>query len=476
MQRTRSIADYEGAIDFLLSRIDYERMLSTAYGERDLKLERMHELVDRLGNPERAMPIVHIAGTKGKGSTAAMTAAMLSAAGYSTGLYTSPHLARLEERMTVDGQECSADEMIALVGRVQPVVATMDAAAGGSEHGPTYFEIVTALALLHFARRQVDVAVLEVGLGGRLDSTNICQPLVSVITSISFDHTKQLGDTLAAIAGEKAGIIKPGAAVISGVLQTEPREVVVAAAQRHGCRLVELGRDFSYVYHAAGPLDVVGVRPTIDFVYSVAGGELAYHGLELALIGEHQGANAALALAVLVELSRSGFTVPEPAVRTGLATVRWPARLEILARRPLVIVDAAHNVASIEAFCATLDQSFAARPRVLVFATTCDKDVRGMLRVLVGRFERIVFTRYQNNPRGLPAADLAAMAAELGDQICQVAADPRAAWDAAQEGMGTEGLIAITGSFFIAAEMRPLVLDAARNTQRHVEPRSPYQS
>ena len=294
MQRTPSTAEYDGAIDFLLSRIDYERMLSTAYGERDLKLERMHELVERLGNPQRAMPIVHVAGTKGKGSTSAMTAAMLSAAGYRTGLYTSPHLARLEERMTVDGGQCSPDEMIALVGRVRPAVAAMDAAAGGSEHGPTYFEIVTALALLHFARRQVDVAVLEVGLGGRLDSTNICQPLVSVITSISFDHTRQLGDTLSAIAGEKAGIIKPGAAVVSGVIQDEPRAVVAAAAERHGCRLLELGRDFTFSYHAAGRLDVVGVRPAIDFEYRVAGCALQYRDLELALIGRHQGANAAV--------------------------------------------------------------------------------------------------------------------------------------------------------------------------------------
>ncbi|HEX4142093.1 MAG TPA: folylpolyglutamate synthase/dihydrofolate synthase family protein [Pirellulales bacterium] len=471
MQRTPATADYDGAIDFLLSRIDYERMLSTAYGERDLKLERMHELVERLGNPERAMPIVHIAGTKGKGSTAAMTAAMLTAAGYRTGLYTSPHLARLEERMTVDGQQCSADEMIALVGRVQPAVAAMDAAAGGSEHGPTYFEIVTALALLHFARRQVDLAVLEVGLGGRLDSTNICQPLVSVITSISFDHTRQLGNTLGAIAGEKAGIIKPGAAVVSGVMQDEPRAVVTAAARRHGCRLLELGRDFSYAYHSPGPLDVAGSRPTIDFDYRVADFTLDYRGLELALIGEHQAANAALALAVLVELARSGFVVPEPAVRAGLATVQWPARLEILGRRPLVVVDAAHNVASIEAFLATLDQSFAARPRVLVFATTCDKDVRGMLGALVGRFERIIFTRYQNNPRGLPADELMALTAELGPQACQVAADPRAAWEAARRCTPAEGLIAITGSFFIAAEMRPLVLAAVQNANWYAEPR-----
>ncbi|HTU27034.1 MAG TPA: folylpolyglutamate synthase/dihydrofolate synthase family protein [Pirellulales bacterium] len=469
MQRSQSIADYDGAIAFLLGRIDYERMLSTAYGERDLKLERMHELAARLGHPEQAMKIVHIAGTKGKGSTAAMTAAMLSAAGYRTGLYTSPHLARLEERMTVDGQQCTPDEMVALVGRVAGAVAEMDRSAGGSELGPTYFEIVTALALLHFARRQVDVAVLEVGLGGRLDSTNICRPLVSVITSISFDHTRQLGNTLSAIAGEKAGIIKPGAAVVSGVLTDEPREVVVAAAARHGCRLVQLDRDFSYEYHTLGPLDEDGARPTIDFEYRLGGETLAYRGLELRLIGRHQGANAALALAVMVELAGAGFDVPDAALRRGLKTVEWPARLEILSRRPLVLVDAAHNVASIEAFLQTLEQSFSARPRTLIFATTCDKDVRGMLALLLGRFERILFTRYQNNPRGLAAADLAALAAELGHPNCEVAADPQAAWEAARRSTPAGGMIAITGSFFIAAELRPVVLAAVRSADWHAE-------
>ena len=317
MQCAYLTADYAEALGFLLGRIDYERMLNIRYDERDLKLARMHELVRRLGDPQRAMPIVHVAGTKGKGSTAAMTAAMLSAAGYRTGLYTSPHLARLEERMTVDGQQATADEMVALVARVRPVVEAMDREEGMDEPGPTYFEIVTALALLHFARRQVDVAVLEVGLGGRLDSTNICQPLVSVVTSISFDHTRQLGGTLAAIAGEKAGIIKPGAAVVSGVTVDEPREVVEAAAQRQGCRLLQLGSDFSYTYHDGGPLDAGGRRPTIDFEYRLGEGRIEYRDLELALIGEHQGANAAVALAVLVELARRGFDVPEDAVPQG---------------------------------------------------------------------------------------------------------------------------------------------------------------
>ena len=270
MQRTRSTADYDGAIDFLLSRIDYERMLSIRYDQRDLKLERMHELVERLGNPERAMPIVHVAGTKGKGSTSAMTAAMLSAAGYRTGLYTSPHLARLEERMTVDGGQCFARRNDR-PGR--------PGAAGGGGDGCRRPAVASMGRPISKSSRRWPCSILPGDRStwrcwksdwvARLDSTNICQPLVSVITSISFDHTRQLGNTLAAIAGEKAGIIKPGAAVISGVTQSEPREVVAAAAERHGCRLLELGRDFSYTYHAAGPLDVAGVRPTIDFEYRV---------------------------------------------------------------------------------------------------------------------------------------------------------------------------------------------------------------
>ena len=236
------------ALRFLMDRIDYERTLSMPCSEEAFKLDRMRELLRRLGDPQNRMPIVHVAGTKGKGSTAAMMAAVLSAAGYRTGLFTSPHLDRVEERIVIDGQPCSAEELAALVELVRPAVEALDRETEvekgtgpicrndpeGAAHklelspcpplGPTYFEIITAAALCHFARRRVDAAVLEVGLGGRLDSTNVCTPAVSIITSISFDHVKQLGDTLAAIAAEKAGIIKPGVPVVSGVTADEPRK------------------------------------------------------------------------------------------------------------------------------------------------------------------------------------------------------------------------------------------------------------
>src|ERR1700754_3286386 len=221
------------ALDWLMARINYERT-GVPYQARQLKLDRMRQLLTRLGQPDAGMKIVHVAGTKGKGSTSAMIAAMLSAAGYRTGVFSSPHLEQIEERFAVDGQPCTSDELVALVNRMIPVVRAMDeeaAADGDSTAGPTYFEVTTAMALVHFVERQVDAAVLEVGLGGRLDSTNVCLPVVSVITSISFDHMRQLGNTLASIAREKAGIIKPGVPVICGVLNEEPQTVIAAAAR-----------------------------------------------------------------------------------------------------------------------------------------------------------------------------------------------------------------------------------------------------
>ena len=395
-------------------------MLSIRYDQRDLKLERMHELVERLGNPRAGDADRPHRRHQGQGLDR----------GHDRRHALGGRLSDRAVHFAPPGPARRADD-----GRRPAVLGRRDGrpgrpraaggggdgsrAAGGSEQGPTYFEIVTALALLHFARRQVDVAVLEVGLGGRLDSTNICQPLVSVITSISFDHTRQLGNTLAAIAGEKAGIIKPGATVVSGVMADR--------AARGGCRRGRAARlpaaaNWAAIFRTPitppGRWMLAGDRPTIDFEYRV--GRLrdwTIADLELALIGEHQGANAAVALAVLVELARSGFVVPEPAVRTGLATVEWPARLEILGRRPLVVVDAAHNVASIEALMATLDAEFCGPA---AGAGLCDHMRQGRARhaaragrpVRADRFSPAIRTI----PRGLPAAELAALADELGQR------------------------------------------------------------
>ncbi len=448
------------AAAFLGGRIDYERSLAAPYNQRDLRLDRMRDLLRRLGNPQERLRIIHIAGTKGKGSTAAMIAAVLTAAGLRTGLYSSPHLDRVEERLAIDGVACPPDELRALIARVRPAVEAMDAlATAGSDTRPTYFEIVTALAVLRFAEQAVDAAVLEVGMGGRLDSTNVCQPVVSVITTISFDHTQQLGDTLAAIACEKAGIIKPGVPVVSGVVEPEPRDVIRASARRQECRLMELARDFEFDYRPPRNQDARAALAEVDVRLNFHdASSIEYRGLKLSLIGRHQGANAAVALATLGELRRQGWRIPETAIRAGLECVSWPARIEVIGRRPTIVLDAAHNVASVEALVEVLGESFAASRRLLVFATTCDKNLRGMLERLLPAFDAIAFTRYHSNPRGVPPEELAALAGEIDPRReYHVAGDAEAAWAWAGKRLAPGDLLCIAGSFFIAAEMRAAI-------------------
>ena len=233
--------EYDQALSFLLERIDYERSVAVPYRRREYRLARMRELLRRIGHPERGQRIVHIAGTKGKGSTAAMLAAMLTSAGYRVGLFTSPHLERLEERFSIGGVDCPKEIFCELVNRLRPVVGEMDRLAQRhGELGPTYFELTTAIALLYFAEAGVDFSVLEVGMGGRLDSTNVCRPCCCAITTISYDHTRQLGSTLEAIAGEKAGIIKPGIPVVSGVEDASAAAVIHRIAEERGAPLVQV--------------------------------------------------------------------------------------------------------------------------------------------------------------------------------------------------------------------------------------------
>jgi dihydrofolate synthase/folylpolyglutamate synthase len=462
-------AAYQAAIEFLFGRIDYERALSVPYNRRELRLERMRDLLSRLDNPHFTFPIVHIAGTKGKGSTAAMIASILTAAGYRTGLYSSPHLHRVEERVAIDGRPCDPQELAELVELVRPAVEAMDHASGDSTDGrPTYFEITTAMALLHFACRKVDAGVVEVGLGGRLDSTNVCRPAVSVITTISYDHMKQLGGTLSAIASEKAGIIKDGVPVVSGVTDDEPRRVIDEVRRRRSCTIAELNADFEFTYRAPHDLHDHAEIGRMDFVSRAFGREDSFQDLELALLGRHQAANAAVALATALELRSQDWQIPETAIRDGLSGVRWPARVEVIGRRPTVIIDTAHNAASIESLLSTLDESFHARRRWLIFATTLEKQVREMLRLLLPRFDGVVLTRYLNNPRCVPLDVLRSIAAEVaadggdGDgkhpaKHAVIRESPESAWNHVQSLVQPDDLICITGSFFLAAEMRTVI-------------------
>ena len=461
-------ASYAAALNYLYGRINYERSPGGPPRGRGLSLDRMRKLLAKLGDPQDALRVIHVAGTKGKGLTAAMIAAVLAEAGMQIGLYTSPHLERLEERVQIGGVAISSQELVELVDAIRPVVDELDheAAITAGLARPTFFEITTALALLVFAQRHVDAAVVEVGLGGRLDSTNVCQPQIAVITSISLDHTRQLGNTLSQIAIEKAGIIKQGVPVVSGVTQAEPRRAIADIAQQLAAPAIWLGDDFCFRYQPAEAVDLLdSAGGSIDFEATFGGQSLALTDLRLGMLGSHQAVNAAVALATLQQLRIDGWQIPDSALRRGLAATSCHARVEVVSRQPTVVLDTAHNVASVEALLAVLDESFAAQRRILVFAATRDKDVKGMLKRLLPRFELIILTRYADNPRAVPPCELFAMTESLlaeSPHVCEVVIheQPEAAWQHCQTVVTVEHLVVVTGSFFLAAEIRPVITSA----------------
>ena len=449
------ISNYEQALEFLYSRVNFERQSAAQFSVGDFKLDRMRRLLHGLHDPHLAIPAVHIAGTKGKGSTAAMTARILTTSGLRTGLFTSPHISAFEERLTVDGQPPQPEQFVELVNQAAQVVFELDEEPG--RIGPTYFEIATALGWLYFRASQAQIAVLEVGMGGRLDSTNLCRPEVCVITSISRDHTRQLGTHVEQIAAEKAGIIKPRVPVVSGVLDPRAQEVVARVCAEQDAPLWQLGRDIQCVYRP-GEGDAADPAMTADAV-DVTTIEGTRTGLPLRLMGEHQARNAAIAVAAVDLLRRKGWPITDESIRDGLDDVHWAGRIEILARRPTVIVDGAHNWAAIAALVETLDRRFRAQRRILVFAASRDKDVAGMLRQLLPRFDTVILTAFHNNPRNLPAGELARLSHSLSSRLVHVAPDAVAAWKLARRFATPVDLICVTGSFFIAAELRELILD-----------------
>jgi dihydrofolate synthase/folylpolyglutamate synthase len=441
-----SILSYDEALAFWYGRINYEQRTPKP---GDLKLDRMRALLSLLGDPQERLRIVHVAGSKGKGSTSAMLAAILTRAGYRTGLFTSPHLCRVEERIQIDGRPITAAELTALLDDVRAALA----AAPGLE--PTFFEIATALGFLHFRRRRVEAAVIEVGLGGRFDSTNVCRPVLAVITSISFDHVQQLGYTLAEIAAEKAGIIKPGRPVVSGVPAAEPRAVIEGIAGQRRAPLRQLGIDFGYEYVPGRVTANATLWPRV-WVRDTASTRRGW--MELGLLGEHQAANAAVAVQAIEVLRAEGFRIEESAVAAGLAGVHWPARLEVVGRRPLVVLDCAHNVASVEALVATLLATFPPSRRWLIFAGSGDKDLTGMLHVLSPHFAHAFLTRYAGSTRGMPAEELAALLRRTVDLPHSAWPTAREAWHAARTQAGPDDLICVTGSVFLAGELRPEIV------------------
>ena len=455
----------DAALGWLYGRINYEHRMPVPYAASQFRLDRMRRLLDRLGRPDAELKIIHVAGTKGKGSTSAMLVSVLTGAGYRTGLFSSPHLDRVEERIAIDGRPCSAEEFVRLIAEITPVVESMDreAASNATEpgRGPTYFEILTALGLIHFHQQQVDLVILEVGLGGRLDSTNVCTPILSVLTGISIDHTEQLGTSLASIAREKAGIIKPGIPVVSGETQAEPQRVIRQVADACQSHLIEMGRDFRYRYRPSARLTGNGSRSEVDVETMPAGSrdrQRTHHDLELGLLGRHQAVNCAVAVAVCEELERQGWAIPRRAIRNGLAHVDLPARVEVMGENPTVLVDAAHNVSSAQALAQVLEQCRVQPPRMLVFAVSRDKDARGMLEVLGPYFEQIVLTRYRTNPRAVDLQELSSLAVSVTQADCRACDTPERAWEHVRRTADPDHTVVVAGSFFLAAEMRRLII------------------
>lgn len=450
----------DAAVAWLMGRVNYERAAIVPAAEQAFKLDRIRELLRRLGDPHAGLRIVHVAGTKGKGSTSAMIAAACEAAGLRTGLYTSPHLERLEERFAVSGQPCTAGELVALVDRVRPLAEAMDAEPVG---GPTFFDLTTAMALTHFAERRVDAVVLEVGLGGRLDSTNVVTPALSIVTSISLDHTLQLGATRDLIAYEKAGVFKPGVPAVCGVADPEAGDVLERVAAERGCPFWRRGRDFA-IENSGNEWRFT--RRCED------GSTETIEGVAPVLPGKAQVQNAAVALAALGVLADRGWDLPRAARLRGVNTGRLPARMERIAGEPLVVIDGAHNDASAAALAEALDElcSLGGRSaeggvaprerRVLVVAISNDKDKAAIIEPLARRFGHLVATRFLENPRAAEPEKVAETARRFAIEgmTIEIAETPQLAWEAAKRLATTQGAVVFAGSLLFAAEARRLVL------------------
>lgn len=442
---------YQQALDYLYSYVDFSLQRNFHLSPELFDLGRMRELMTRLGEPQDAYPTLHIAGTKGKGSVSALCASALKAAGYKTGLYTSPHLQEYTERIQINGQEISKAELVDLVDLIQPHVDAIPHL--------TTFEITTALAFWHFARQGVQAAVIEVGLGGRLDSTNIILPKACVITSLSYDHAEILGSTLAEIAGEKAGIIKPGVPAVLSPQTDEARLVVERIAAERGASLVQVGRDWLYapVEHSLdGQTFAVWHRTEQEAAsrYIESGGleEWEPNRLSIPLLGSHQVENAAAAYAALIELGKAGIPITDAHIRQGFATVQWPGRFEILSRSPLLVVDSAHNRYSALKLRLALDEYFPGLPFVLVFGASGDKDIQGMFAELMPRVDQVIVTR-SIHPRAADLQQLVKLAGDFG-KSAQAYDTVEAALDEALRLAGSRAAVLVTGSIFVAAGAR----------------------
>ena len=404
-----------------------------AYRRFGIKLElaTIRGILDALGNPQQSYRCIHVAGTNGKGSVASMLASILHVSGFRTGLYTSPHLVRFNERIRVDDQPVSDDRVVEAyhaVKRVQP-----------EPREPTFFEFATAMALYEFGRRQVDWAVIETGMGGRLDATNVVHPEAAVITNVSLEHREYLGNTIFDIASEKAGILKEKVPAVTGIQQKSGREALQQIADAKSAPVYRYGRDFRTRIQSSGEFTYFGLDHT-------------WRNLRTRLIGAHQIKNAALALATCEILARRSAAIGPESIAAGLLQTRWPGRLELVSEFPYVLLDGAHNLNAARVLSNHLSTQIRGKNIILVVGILDDKPYRAMLRALVPASQRVIVTRPKIN-RALPTEALAAVVATLNPQFSEIQ-DVAEAVHAAVESAGPGDAVCVAGSLYVVGEAR----------------------
>ncbi|MBM3178908.1 MAG: bifunctional folylpolyglutamate synthase/dihydrofolate synthase [Chloroflexi bacterium] len=424
---------YNKALDYLYSFVDYSLKHSSELAKADFNLDRMFALMESLGNPQKKYPIIHVAGTKGKGSVSALCASALKAAGYTAGLYTSPHLLDYCERIQINGEPISHEQLVDLVEEIKPYVAEIEKL--------TTFEITTALAFMAFAKYGVNAAVFEVGLGGRLDATNIVIPKVSVITSLSYDHMAVLGNTLALIAGEKAGIIKPGVPVVSSPQTDEALEVLERVAKLKNASFTLVGQDTKFELINSS-LDGQTLRISSDFRPSTL-------DLQIPLLGNHQIENAATAYAAL---KVSGIPITDEQIQKGFSQVQWRARFEVARRDPPVIFDSAHNQDSFAKLSETLQTYFPDQMVYLIFGASEDKNIPGMFAELKPKIRKIIITR-ADHPRALEMEQIQELAEQAGAESEAIIPVSDALVRALELSSKDGSIVLSAGSMFVTAEV-----------------------
>ncbi len=445
------LRSYSTAMRFLGTFTDYERMTRFGYNHTTFNLSRMQKILSAVNRPHKKFKSIHIAGTKGKGSCAHMLANMLQACDYKVGLYTSPHLVDMRERIVINGQVIEESDFLRLLNKLVPVLRNFD-----EKSRPTFFEIITAIGFMHFADQEVDIAVIETGLGGRLDSTNVIKPEVCAITAIGYDHTYQLGNTLESIAEEKAGIFKPGVPVISVPQAPEVKKTLVKVAKSVKAPIKFTGDDIDFSYRFESSR-LTGPHTRICLTTELS----RYEHLPVPLPGEHQAINCGLVLAVMDVLKSKGWEIEDSKALEGLSVTKLPGRMEIVCNDPRVLIDGAHNPASIEALIRTIGQHITYDSMVVIFGCAADKDINGMLEYVAMGADKVIFTQ-SNSVRSADPEELAISFEERTGRMAQWARSLPEALRIANSVVTPGDLICVTGSFYLAGEAKRFFMERQR--------------